>query len=369
MSNKVMRVWISESIRALPRERAQWSTADRFISTFNNLSASGVNWQFLQAAARLWDPILHVFQFGPFEICPIFEDWCALLELPPEGLWIQPSSVASPRSLFCKLFENQTVDAMPYFKDTYVQFDDLIERFSKNVDPIDTRFQNCRRSALIFGVLARHVVREDSSIAPVTLLSVVDQISEGRNPVPLMLAETFSGLDLIARQEVKDNFHGCVKLLYLWLCEKLTILRPQSSLQYTLKDHLSWQPMANKPQSIDEWRNWLQHVEKDQFHWVSHSCLHVITSTCPHPFVYLMGLEKSTFYAPTRLLYQITGSPCPPGFVTPPPCEKLTPDLIKSIVTAWGNKVTARRFALSSKVHRKELPEEPAGKRARIMEH
>ncbi|XP_077252401.1 uncharacterized protein LOC143891751 [Tasmannia lanceolata] len=92
--------------------------------------------------------------------------------------------------------------------DTYVQFDDLIERFSKNVDPIDSRFQNCRRSALIFGVLARHVVREDSSIAPVTLLSVADQISEGRNPVPIMLAETFSGLDLIARQEVKDNFHG-----------------------------------------------------------------------------------------------------------------------------------------------------------------
>ncbi|XP_077215937.1 uncharacterized protein LOC143850593 [Tasmannia lanceolata] len=118
-------------------------------------------------------------------------------------------------SLFCGLFKNDTVDALPCFKGTYVEVYDLIKLFSKSIDPANSHFQTCRRNALIFGVLARHVIRGDSRAAPLALLGVVDQINKGRNPVPIMLAETFFGPDRIDHQKVQNSFYGCAKLLYL----------------------------------------------------------------------------------------------------------------------------------------------------------
>ncbi|XP_077243156.1 uncharacterized protein LOC143883721 [Tasmannia lanceolata] len=368
MANILLDNWIADAIKALPREQSQRNMADHFINSFTHLNSRDINWKFLQAAAGLWDPVLHVFKFGRFELCPIFEDWCALLELPSEGLWIKPSKIESPHNLFCKLFKNETVDALPCLTDKCVKIQDLIKLFSKNVDPTNSRFQDCRRSALIFMVFARHVLRGNSHVASLTLLRVVDQINEGRNPIPTMLAETFLGLDLIASQEIKDNFCGCVKLLYVWLGEKLQFLQRQNQNPYTLKNFRTWKPIANQPQSIDEWHNWLQHVEWSQFRWVSHSCFQIFTSTYPHPFVYLMGLEKSSFYAPMRFLHQVKGILCPPGAVVPPLCEDLTPDLIRSIVAAWGNKNMERRFSLSSQARRDEILEEPASRRARIEE-
>ncbi|XP_077239225.1 uncharacterized protein LOC143880269 [Tasmannia lanceolata] len=367
MANNLLDKWIAETIKSFPLRCEEWSITERFIGSFTHLNSRGINWKFLQAAAKCWDPVFHVFRFGSFQLCPIFEDWCALLKLPPEGLWIRPSSTDSPHDLFYKLFENKIVKTLPCLTEKNVQFQTLIELFSQNVDPTDSRFQKCRRNALVFAVFARHVLRRDSSAAPFTLLTIVDQINEGRNPVPTMLAETFYGLDVIASKKVQDNFFGCAKLLYVWLCEKLTILQPQNRIEYTLKSLHSWKTKIKQSQ-LKEWHHWLQTIKESQIRWVSQSCPQIVTSTCPYSFVHLMGLEKSSFYAPLCFPSQIIGILCPPKVITPPCCEDLTPDLIASIVAAWRNKITERRSIFMSKLRKGREFGEPANRRARINE-
>ncbi|KDP37833.1 hypothetical protein JCGZ_06882 [Jatropha curcas] len=46
-----------------------------------------VDWDFLRACLRLWDPEAHVFRFGAMmeEMCPLFEEFCAIIGCDPNA--------------------------------------------------------------------------------------------------------------------------------------------------------------------------------------------------------------------------------------------------------------------------------------------
>ena len=44
------------------------------------LSRTSLHILFLHAAARVWNPVTHVFSFGGQEMCPTFEDFQVLME-------------------------------------------------------------------------------------------------------------------------------------------------------------------------------------------------------------------------------------------------------------------------------------------------
>ncbi|KDP42536.1 hypothetical protein JCGZ_01790 [Jatropha curcas] len=46
-----------------------------------------VDWDFLRAGIRLWDPEAHVFRFGAMmeELCPLFEECCAIIGCDPNA--------------------------------------------------------------------------------------------------------------------------------------------------------------------------------------------------------------------------------------------------------------------------------------------
>ncbi|KDP30096.1 hypothetical protein JCGZ_18596 [Jatropha curcas] len=46
-----------------------------------------VDWVFLRACIRLWDPEAHVFRFGAMmeEMCPLFEEFCAIIGCDPNA--------------------------------------------------------------------------------------------------------------------------------------------------------------------------------------------------------------------------------------------------------------------------------------------
>ena len=50
------------------------------INALFTLGRTPLHLPFLQAAARFWNPVTHVFSFAGQEICPTFEDFRALME-------------------------------------------------------------------------------------------------------------------------------------------------------------------------------------------------------------------------------------------------------------------------------------------------
>ncbi|XP_077226902.1 aspartic proteinase A1-like [Tasmannia lanceolata] len=121
-----------------------------------------------------------------------------------------------------------------------------------------------------------------------------------------------------------DNLLG-QPLAFMYRC-----VRPQNSIEYTLKSFHSWKTKVKQSQ-LNEWHHWLQNVRENQFHW-------------------------------------ITAHSCTPKVITPPSCENLTADLIASIVAAWRDKIAERRSAFASKLRKGEILEEPANRRARSGE-
>ena len=44
------------------------------------LSQVELNFNFLNAAANFWDPVDHVFRFNGYEICPLYEEFAAIMD-------------------------------------------------------------------------------------------------------------------------------------------------------------------------------------------------------------------------------------------------------------------------------------------------
>ena len=56
-----------------------------FLSAFRSLSAFTINYPFLHWVVQFWDPRKHVFCFNNFEICPLLEEFGAILGYLPDS--------------------------------------------------------------------------------------------------------------------------------------------------------------------------------------------------------------------------------------------------------------------------------------------
>ncbi|KDP47190.1 hypothetical protein JCGZ_19672 [Jatropha curcas] len=59
-----------------------------------------VDWDFLWACIRLWDPEAHIFRFGGMmeEMCPLFEEFCAIIGCDPNAPLVRHEVKVGPFS-------------------------------------------------------------------------------------------------------------------------------------------------------------------------------------------------------------------------------------------------------------------------------
>ena len=98
-------------------------------------------------------------------------------------------------------------------------------------------------------------------------MDVVAHHREGKDIVPLVLGETFHGIDMLAEGDMFMRGESPA-LLTLWLYERLQALGP---IPYS---HDPW-VFASRPQAIDcdqaEWEAWMAKLQMHRINWwISH---------------------------------------------------------------------------------------------------
>ena len=82
----------------LIRQISDWTSPDlKPFSALHYLHRVQVDFSFLKAAASFWDPQNHIFNFNGRELCPLSEEFSAIL-----GVYLPP-----PTSLVLPFFRNQ----------------------------------------------------------------------------------------------------------------------------------------------------------------------------------------------------------------------------------------------------------------------
>ena len=89
---------LQDPVVALIRQISDWTSSDlKPFSALRYLHRVQIDFSLLKAAASFWDPQNHIFNFNDRELCPMPEEFSAIL-----GIYLPP-----PTPLVLPLFQNQ----------------------------------------------------------------------------------------------------------------------------------------------------------------------------------------------------------------------------------------------------------------------
>ena len=177
-----------------------WSRLEPFrLPVLRSLHHTRINHPFLHTLAQFWDVQKHVFRFGTVELCPLPEEFEALL-----GYNLDPT---------CQLAIPQLRSPHPHTIQRQLKI--LLDQPSQI--PVSSIIDSEIRLELLVGILldigtaevhwpramalclySQFLLVSLSGNCDPKILHVLDQVENGCNPFPLILAETLVGLDNFA---------------------------------------------------------------------------------------------------------------------------------------------------------------------------
>ncbi|KAI8550608.1 hypothetical protein RHMOL_Rhmol06G0120700 [Rhododendron molle] len=111
------------------------------------------------------------------------------------------------------------------------------------------------------------LIPADGGVSP-SLASIASQMDTRKNIMPVVLAETLMGLDLVKSGQA-DWFTGCPLLLQLWLSDKVGVLEaPQAGVE-DFPRYLGKRPMVYPELLMVEWYAFLNDMESEGIVWRS----------------------------------------------------------------------------------------------------
>ena len=169
---------------------------------------------------------------------------------------------------------------------------------------------------IAFCIYAQFLLVSPSGDCDPKIMHILDQVESGFNPMPVILAETLTGLDNLPLAhrfagsplllEVNPLFF-CIFLYFFYLCdishiwfqEKMKLLAPPRNItKYKLK-HLRTRALQKLPADLKEWlASFLDIGVQWMCPWWN--IKHVTTRTYTH-YVPLASLNFCSFYYPARL--------------------------------------------------------------------
>jgi hypothetical protein len=167
------------------------------LSSFRHLQHVPLRPTLLRAALRCWDPDVHVFRFGDDEICPTIEEFQAYLRTYSSPTLVVPPYQESMPGLLANCLDIHRGFANTILAGGQVNIFRLIERYSPDGDLEDMAWQSRRRFALVICLLAGYLLVPGDGRVSSLVVSVAAQMSERKNVIPLVLAETLIGLDRV----------------------------------------------------------------------------------------------------------------------------------------------------------------------------
>ena len=169
------------------------------LTPITTLRGVAVDYDFLRACVRLWDPETHVFRFGTgwFELCPLFEEFCAIIGCDPNGPLVRNELRVGNLHLFEGLFGFSSSRARKMIVEGRVVLSSLIDSFFEADFDVPEQLL-FRRRALVFCLLAGFLFNRDPGFGNLALCPLISQMESGQCIGGLVLAETFRSLDRAA---------------------------------------------------------------------------------------------------------------------------------------------------------------------------
>ena len=177
-----------------------WSRLEPFrLPVLRSLHHTRINYPFLHTLAQFWDAQKHVFRFSTVELCPLPEEFEALLGYnldPTCQLAIPRLRSPDPHTIQYQLRtlygQSPRISAGSIIN-SEIQLESLIEIL---LDMGTAKVRWPRTMALC--LYSQFLLVSLSGNCDPKLLHVLDQVENGHNPFPLILAETLVGLDNFA---------------------------------------------------------------------------------------------------------------------------------------------------------------------------
>lgn len=342
-----------------------WSRLEPFhLSVFRSLHARRINYPFLHVLAEFWDSQKHVFRFNNVELCPLPEEFAAILgsQLDSARQIVIPS-VGSPDLHFmqyqmARMFNLPPQSSLQHILGTDLLMDSLLEAMTA----MDNT-EMCRSRMLAFCLYAQFLLVSTSGECDSKILNVLDQVEAGSNPFPLILAETIIGLDNFAERR---RFSGSPMLLEVsslsfkfsiidlstilyrlysqlsqaWFHEKLRLLEPPRDIIHYRAKHCRTRRLQPIPGDV---RSWLATFPDTLIHWMcpwwrlEHVTVRSYTYCVP-----VAGLHFAIFYNPARLCRQYGQKQMIPELVHEFESGPLTQNFLDNLVMTWPRRTILR---------------------------
>ena len=196
-----------------------WSRLEPFqLPVLRSLHHTRINYPFLHTLAQFWDAQKHVFRFGTVELCPLPEEFEALL-----GYNLDPTcQLAIPRlrSPDPPVIQHQLkilIDQSSQIPvSSIINSEIRLESLVGILLGIGTAKVHWPR-AMALCLYSQFLLVSLSGNCDPKILHVLDQVENGCNPFPLILAETLVGL---------DNFASLGRLLGTPMLLEVSLLSP-----------------------------------------------------------------------------------------------------------------------------------------------
>ncbi|KAI8550575.1 hypothetical protein RHMOL_Rhmol06G0117800 [Rhododendron molle] len=183
--------------------------------------------ELLEAALVYWDPVMHIFRFYNDEMCPSVEEFqaylrgfaeCGILAIPPfkENMsHLLEAKLNIPDEMSAIIIQNGNLNIVR-----------LIELYGPEGALGDYVRQAHRRFVFSICALAAYMlISANEGVSP-NIMSMALQMDARKNIMPIVLAETLIGLDLVKSGQA-SWFSGCPFLLQsediVWRCPWLNL--------------------------------------------------------------------------------------------------------------------------------------------------
>ena len=254
---------------------------------------------FLRASVKFWDPKDHVFQFNTTEICTTIEEFSAILGYDPNKKSVAVSCDPRHKEFLSDALGLPTSITDSMIKGHVVNLRAIISRLIDKCTygVIDNMQKN-------FGLALCMVCSRRRGFVDARAISVVNQIKDGDNLVSLILVETLLGLDAVFHGEEFQNFLGSPLTLQIWLMERLDMTTKPSSGNYGPSSFLSRAVIKTECQIESDWIKFLDKKSSTSIQWDCYwwKCPPPILGSLGSYHIFLVGLQRATFYKGDRLL-------------------------------------------------------------------
>ena len=191
-----------------------WNKLQPFhVKSLRSLQHLKIDTALLHAAATFWNPKDHVFRFNSQELCPLIEEFAAIL-----GCSLDSTAMIALPDLDMQIPHRLiTFFDMPPDNIYSSLLPSGLLNFSSLITACETKDKNTPAwvRTVSFCLYAQFLLVSSQGDADMRVISILEQVETGANPMPTILAETIIGLDNFKEQ---NRLSG--SLLLLQVCNQ-----------------------------------------------------------------------------------------------------------------------------------------------------